>query len=244
MFESSKSIVLDRIFNELPGLHRTNESTDYGFERSILPKSQKRYLQRLSGFQNFAISRDFAHYILGTIKTEMHTLETGSGVSTLAFALAGSTHIAVSPHSDETERILNYARSVSIDLSRATFTNAPSEQYLPTMDRLDLDAILIDGKHAFPWPMIDWFYTADMLKVGGILMLDDIQLRPVAVIRDFMKQDRARWKLEQTIERTAIFRKVGAPILDVAWHEHPWTVHWKRPFMEWARGRIKRHLGI
>jgi hypothetical protein len=173
----------------------------------------------------------------------MQTLETGSGVSTLVFALGGASHIAVAPHSDETQEICKYATSIGIDLSKVSFADMPSEQYLPTIALQNLDIVLIDGKHAFPWPMIDWFYTADRLKVGGLMMVDDIQLRPVAVLCDFMRKDVQRWHLERTVERTSTFRKTGSPIWDVSWVEQPWTARWKRPFVQRAMGRVRRLLG-
>jgi hypothetical protein len=62
---------------------------------------------------------------------------------------------------------------------------------LPRCQLANLDLILLDGKHAFPWPVVDWFYTADRLKQGGLMIIDDAQMRSVGVLRDFMAADPA-----------------------------------------------------
>jgi len=96
--------------------------------------------------------------------------------------------------------------------------------------------VFIDGMHAFPWPMLDWYYTADRLKVGGLMMLDDTQMQSVAVLSEFLKADHPRWKFLISIDHTDIFEKLSSPVHDVAWHEQPWTVH--QPFLQ----RLKRRL--
>ena len=62
------------------------------------------------------------------------------------------------------------------------------------------------------------------------MMLDDTNLRSVAILCDFLMADEPRWAFDRTVvSRTAVFRKIDSPIGDVAWHEHPWTALWKRP---------------
>ena len=170
----------------------------------------------------------------------MRTLETGSEFPPWHLQSVAQ-FTAVAPYLGETAEICRYAREVGIDLSNLTFVNKPSEQYLPavTQDGV-LDVVLIDGKHTFPWPVIDWHYTADRLKIDGLMILDDIQLRPVAILCNFLKNDARRWRLERSLERTSIFRKIGSPIGDIAWHEQPWTVRWKRPFVERAKTLVQR----
>jgi hypothetical protein len=41
----------------------------------------------------------------------------------------------------------------------------------------------------FAWPIIDWFYTAEMLQEGGLLILDEVQLRSVGVLVEFLRED-------------------------------------------------------
>ena len=95
---------------------------------------------------------------------------------------------------------------------------------MPRCQLADLDLILLDGKHAFPWPMVDWFYTADRLKQGGLMIIDDAQMRSVGVLRDFMVADPA-WNLVRDFAgKTVVFQKMRPYVHDVAWHMQPWNV--------------------
>jgi hypothetical protein len=157
----------------------------------------------------------------------MHTLETGSGISTLVFALGGVQHTAVSPDPEEHAELRAYAGSVGVDLTRVNLVPEPSDRYLPACGLNGLDVVFLDGKHAFPWPIIDWFYTADRLKLGGLMILDDTQLRPVRVLEDFLIADVDRWRFEgKPGGRTSIFRKLAHPVHDTTWKMHPWTSSW------------------
>jgi hypothetical protein len=94
---------------------------------------------------------------------------------------------------------------------------------LPRCEAEDLDLVLIDGKHAFPWPIIDWFFTADKLKRrNGIVVLDDLQMSSVSMLGDFLRED-PRWRLVQSLGRRAlIVEKIAESIHDVAWRMQPY----------------------
>jgi hypothetical protein len=48
-----------------------------------------------------------------------------------------------------------------------------------------LDIVLIDGAHAFPFPFLDWYFTASALKAGGLLVIDDVQIATGTILADF-----------------------------------------------------------
>ena len=244
-----QAAIIDRIFADRPPFHRidTEVSTPGGaLHKSALPASELAGYANLTGRQNWGISPDFGHALSRLIKPGMTTLETGSGASTLIFALGEASHTSVTPDSSEVSEIRKYARQANIDLSRVTFVVEPSESYLPTASG-ELDIVLVDGKHSFPWPILDWHHTAERLRVGGLMILDDTQLRSVAILRDFLAADTVRWNFQGIIGgRTAVFRKVAGPIHDVAWHEHPWTALWKepgKPLHKRIIGRLSRMFG-
>ena len=185
--------LLDRIFADRPPIHRIAETGAFRADRSALSRAYAAQIASLTGLQNWAPSKECARFIADTARPGMRTLETGIGLSTLAFAMSGANHITVAPHQIEMDELKKYADSIGVDMSRVTFVASGSETALPEM-RGDLDIVFIDGMHAFPWPILDWFFTADRLKAGGLMMLDDTQMPPVAVLSEFLKADAPRWR--------------------------------------------------
>ena len=106
----------------------------------------------------------------------------------------------------------------------------------------ELDIVFVDGKHAFPWPILDWYYTAERLKVDGLLLLDDSSMPSVRILSEFLKADLPRWQFIKTAgDRTDVFMKVAAPIHDIAWHEQPWVApDALQIFLDRGRGRLRR----
>ncbi|MDQ6748783.1 MAG: class I SAM-dependent methyltransferase [Candidatus Dormibacteraeota bacterium] len=136
------------------------------------------------------------------------TLETGAGVSTILFAALGARHHCVCPDSDVVARITEYCRGKGVATDSITFVVDTSERALPAMALPPLDLVLIDGRHGFPAPQIDWFYTAAALKVGGLVIVDDIQLWACRLLRDFLAAE-PEWELSsESPERWSAFRKV------------------------------------
>jgi hypothetical protein len=136
------------------------------------------------------------------------TLETGSGLSTVIIAMRKAHHTVVTPSLREAAVIREYAREKQIDMGRVEFVLEPSETYLPRCTIREIDLVLIDGKHSIPWPFIDWFYTADKLKVGGICVIDDVHLESVLMLVKFLREA-PRWEfIWELPRRTIAFRKV------------------------------------
>jgi predicted O-methyltransferase YrrM len=223
--------ILERVLAEYPKVHR--EEPEIREPTRLNEDTLNRYKRyRLLSMENdvcHGILPVFARELFSLLGPGMKTLETGSGVSTLVFALAQTCHTAVTPEAGEALALQQYANRAGIPMSRVTFASVPSEQFLPTYNLNELDVVLLDGKHAFPWPAIDWFYCADRLKDGGLMILDDIQLNSVRLVTDFMDAD-PHWRFESNPGgRTAIYRKLTGPVHDVAWHMQPWVCEIRPP---------------
>lgn len=218
--------ILEKIVAERPGLHsgETETRSVIAAEDTIFHGSALEHVNKdLPAF--YAIRLDVANFIYDSVSKESLTLETGAGLSTLVFALRGTKHIAVTPNAKEVIQIREYAGENRISLERVEFVIRSSDEYLPQCTSRNLDFVLIDGKHAFPWPILDWFYLADRLKLGGILLLDDLELAPVAILRDFLSEDR-HWEAVRSFRgHTMAFRKITEPIHDVAWHMQPYVTN-------------------
>ena len=143
------------------------------------------------------------------LRPGMATLETGSGASTLVFAAAGAEHEAVTPSADEEARFLVEAERRGVDGSRVAFRIGLSHEVLPQLEPRALDLVLVDGAHGFPYPILDWWYVAPRVKVGGRVLLDDAYMPPVRAIVDALRADPS-WAVEDAASfRTAVVRKLA-----------------------------------
>ena len=152
------------------------------------------------------------------------TLETGSGYSTILFAIKRAQHTCVVPNQPEIDRILAYCKQRSIDSSGLTFCVQPSERVLPTLDTGRLDLVLIDGSHSFPQVFVDWFYTAEALNVGGHLLVDDVHVWTGRVLRDFLAAEPEWTVVDELGGRTAVVRKVGEVDPDRLWTDQRYVL--------------------
>ncbi|MBU2103029.1 MAG: class I SAM-dependent methyltransferase, partial [Candidatus Omnitrophica bacterium] len=158
-------------------------------------------------FFPFALHTEVLEYICNTIGAGSNTLETGSGLSTVLFASRGSHHICIDPNREVLENIKAYCRECGVSVQGVTFYGERSENILPSLELNSLDLVLIDGHHAFPIPFIDWFYAARALKVGGVLIIDDINIWTGNVLKEFLLLE-SEWNIVKEVPRQAIiFRK-------------------------------------
>jgi hypothetical protein len=139
----------------------------------------------------------------------MATLETGAGSSTLVFAARGAEHEAVTPDPAEEQRIRSECRRLDIDDSRVRFAIGPSHEVLPRLEPRPLDLVLVDGAHGFPYPILDWWYVAPRVRIGGLVLLDDAYMPPVGALVDALRAQPG-WEIAAAIgHRTVAVRKVA-----------------------------------
>jgi predicted O-methyltransferase YrrM len=169
-------------------------------------------------------SDDVLLAIDAVVRPGWRTLETGAGVSTVVFALRGASHTAVVPAAHEVDRIRAWCTDHGIATDAVTFHVAPSEAVLPQLEPTPLDLVLIDGGHAFPTPFIDWYYTAARLRIGGLLLVDDVNLWTGQVLKEFLEAEPA-WVLREEFGlRAVLFEKVGELLAQTEWTEQPLVV--------------------
>jgi predicted O-methyltransferase YrrM len=158
-------------------------------------------------FHDWALGPRALTILSEAIQAGWRTLETGAGVSTVLFALKQTYHTCVVPSSEEIARIQAFCSQHGISTSRLEFVEAASEEALPRLDPEPLDLVVIDGSHSFPSVFIDWYYTANRLKAGGWLFVDDTHLWTGRILRDFLRAEDAWTLVDEVPFRTAIFRK-------------------------------------
>jgi Methyltransferase domain len=162
----------------------------------------------------------------------MATLETGTGASTIVFAASGTRHVAISPAPAEHEAIKVYCEEEGIELTRVRFVEQPSHlALLHNWQPEPLDVVLIDGAHRFPFPILDWFYTAPHLRKGGWVLVDDAFLGSVNVLVSFLRSEPS-WSLERVFGgRTACFRKLADESEQYDWLDSAFDNRWKFDYL-------------
>ena len=72
------------------------------------------------------------------------------------------------------------------------------------------DYIFIDGMHLFDYTLVDFFYADLLLRIGGVILLDDIKHSNVKACYNYIKSNYEHYKLIETIssETTATFQKI------------------------------------
>jgi precorrin-6B methylase 2 len=158
------------------------------------------------------------------LKPNMRTIETGAGKSTLAFMAAGCVHDVVTPSSSEVEAIKAEAARRGLAGNNTTFHIDFSQNILPYLKgHEDIDVAFIDGGHGFPVPGVDWLFIAPRLKVGGKLLIDDIDLWTGSMLVDVLRKE-AGWRVDSILRgRTAVVTKT-APFQAREWCDQPTVV--------------------
>jgi hypothetical protein len=151
------------------------------------------------------------------VKPGMATLETGAGSSTIVFAAGGAEHEAVSPSEAEHEAIRAECARLGISSERLRFHVGLSHEVLATREPRPLDLALVDGAHGFPYPVLDWWYLADQIKVGGLVVLDDAYMAPVGMLVDYLRRSPAWEVLPAVGYRTVPVRKLAEALPPFDW---------------------------
>jgi hypothetical protein len=140
-----------------------------------------------------------------------HSAETGSGVSTLLLSHLSNDHTAFTIDSD-TGSVDNVLRSSLFRAEQVKWVIGPTQLTMPKHEfRQTFQFVLLDGPHAWPFPDLEYYYLYPHIDVRGILVVDDIQIRTIGRMVDFLKVD-AMWNLIEVVQNTAFFRRTAAPI--------------------------------
>lgn len=190
----------------------------------ILQNPPNPHRDRAGKYYSMGLPENVLRFIAQRIDESASTLETGCGLSTVMFALSGSRHICINPASHEIERIKEYCLGNRIPTRQVTFCQDVSEKVLPGLECDMLDLVLIDGRHGFPAPFIDFYYLAEKLKVGGLLVVDDTWLWTGDVLKQYLLSE-PEWELEADFSpRTSVFRKLAHGSQNKEWTEQAFVV--------------------
>jgi predicted O-methyltransferase YrrM len=116
----------------------------------------------------------------------------GLGISACALFHSGvSEHVAIEIATDRQD--IARGNVAKVKKARQTFTlfHGPADKHLPRL--VDggeaFDLMLIDGGHRFDDAFIDAHYAKSLLRPGGIMLIDDVQMAGVGALVDWLDQN-------------------------------------------------------
>ncbi|HJZ96015.1 MAG TPA: class I SAM-dependent methyltransferase [Candidatus Solibacter sp.] len=137
------------------------------------------------------------------------TAETGCGGSTIVLSHASGYHTAFAIEG-ENRTITGLRNHPDLRGDRVKFVEGETRDTLPRHQfQGELDLVLLDGPHAYPMPQLEFAYLFPWLRVGGWLVIDDLQIPSVYELFRFLKREPSV-KLEEEVVRTAFFWRVAA----------------------------------
>ena len=141
-----------------------------------------------------------------------NSAETGCGATTLLLSHLSENHTVFAL--DIGNSVSSVRRSAMLRPEVVTFVEGPSQRTLPG-HRFSgkLQLALIDGPHAYPFPDLEYYSLYPHLDTGALLILDDIQIRSIHNLFEFLCSD-SMFRLEEVVRSTAFFIRTEAPAFD------------------------------
>lgn len=185
--------------NLVQRLYRENPLFHFADERGARRSAELGYNIPPNAEFSMAVTPPVLRWIANHLRQDMITLETGAGYTTVVFAALAAHHHCCTVSEQEVEKISTYLTHIGVPASKVTFHVGRTDETLP---RLDLGQVVdfayIDGCHGYPYPALDWHYIDGHLKIGGLLGMDNAELRPVREHCEFLEED-GSYKLEHVI---------------------------------------------
>ncbi len=132
--------------------------------------------------------------------------ETGCGGSTIVLSHLSDRHTAFAIEGED-RTITELRKRADLRNDKVVFVEGKTKDTLPRYrfeDKLDL--VLLDGPHAYPLPQIEYAILFPQIRLGGWLVLDDIQIPSVYELFRFLRKE-SSVALEEVAVRTAFFRR-------------------------------------
>jgi len=167
-------------------------------------------------------------YDLSVSIPECKIIETGSGNSTISFLLANPKKlVSISPDFKLFSRIENLCKEKGISMKNLEYIKSKSEWELPSLalKKNEFDIGLIDGCHGWPTAFIDLYYIYYMLRPGGYLIIDDVNLHSIKEIANFLMAETTKFALVADFEKALIFKKLTNDLEFGEWNEQKYIIY-------------------
>jgi hypothetical protein len=175
-------------------------------------------------------------------RTVLRSAETGCGATTLLLSHLSANHTVFALDAGSGS-VVNVQRSPLLRRETVTFVEGPTQVTLPRHEFTGgLQLALLDGPHAYPFPDLEYYFLYPHLEPGALLVLDDIQIRSIHRLFQFLRRD-SMFELDEVVRTTAFFTRTEAPVFDLlgdGWWQQRYNA---RPLLRYTwRERVKAAL--
>jgi predicted O-methyltransferase YrrM len=179
------------------------------------------------------VEGQFIQSVIRSVRPRI-SLEVGCayGVSSLYICealqeIGGEQHIIIDPHQLrprphwEGVGLENLKRAGYSSLVR--FYGEPSHRCLPQLhkDELRIDFAFIDGGHTFDLVFVDFFYIDRILKVGGVVVFDDVNYPSIRKIVRYIVTNFPYSPLGPKVDAESMIKRVASAVAS----RSPWSRH-------------------
>ena len=163
----------------------SNNNKNYEFEKDLFEKLKLTSVSIEDGLVRGSIKKQEGDFLYNTILTNKfkRCLEVGMayGISAMYILLAlkklGTKNIhldSIDPNQSTQWNNFGMKLVKSIKMNKFhTLFEDKSYNVLPKLINKKYDFIFIDGWHTFDYTLLDFFYSSLILKIGGIIVIDD-----------------------------------------------------------------------
>lgn len=123
-------------------------------------------------------------------------IETGAGCSTVSALLGGASRVvSIAPEAELFTRINAYCDTNGIPRQQLETHTTFSELTLPSITESIraqdkwIEIALLDGGHGWPTVFVDFCYLNSVVREGGLIIVDDVQLYSVKELARFLSVD-------------------------------------------------------
>jgi len=194
------------------------------------------------GDVSMAVPPSVLRWIADHLTEDMVTIETGAGHTTVLFAAAAKHHFCYTVSQLEADRIRAYLERVGVSNEKLTVVLGSTDDTLPRLQAETIvDFAYIDGCHGYPYPALDWLYIDKHLRLGGILGMDNAELRPVREHCEFLEENGAYRRIARLSDGYFVrcYEKVMmAP--DREWVDQPYSRAKRDPCDQRLLTRVRR----
>ncbi len=137
-------------------------------------------------------------------------METGTGRTTLLFSHISKNHKVFTVNNKNSLAAVKDCflfKSENVEI-----IEGPSQQNLPAHQfQYKLNAVLLDGPHAYPFPDVEYYCIYRHIAKDGIFIIDDIQIPSIYNLYRFLREEDMFEFIEVVDGKMAFFRRTGAP---------------------------------